>query len=74
MKYSCAAILCALCAAIPVTAVADEVDCASQCPSGKKMTSFSDGNNASCSCIDEAAGMDPTVANPEVIENESSYD
>lgn len=74
MKYSCATVLGALCLALPLVAAADEVDCGSQCPSGKKMTSYSDGNNASCSCIDESAGMDPTVANPDVDENESSYD
>ena len=57
----------ALSVTVAGVAAADEsqVDCNTTCPSGKVMSSFADGNDVTCLCVDSAA-MDPTVADPEV--------
>lgn len=55
------------------SALADDsqADCNSTCPSGKVMSSFADGDDVTCLCV-EAATMDPTVADPEVPTGEDS--
>lgn len=42
-----------------------EVACDSACPSGEVMTSYADGNNVTCICVEQAA-MEPTVPDPSV--------
>lgn len=44
---------------LPTPVQADE-SCDQPCPDGKVKSSFADGNNASCVCLDEGAGMQPT--------------
>ena len=67
--------LCAMASliALPSFASAADVDCASECPSGETMASFTDGNVASCRC-EPAAVMDETVEDPSVDPNAESYD
>ncbi len=45
------------------------VDCDSECPEGKKMSSFADGNTVNCICVEDAE-MDETVADPDVATEE----
>jgi len=52
-----------------------EVDCSSSCDDGKVMTSYADGNDVTCLCV-ESAQMDPTVSDPEVptgIDPDNTY-
>lgn len=58
----------ALFAALPATqALADDPNyCTEECPDGKVKVSFSDGNKATCVCVEPGPGMQETV--PEVVE------
>ena len=47
------------------SATESQVACDTTCPDGKVMSSFADGSDVTCLCVDSAA-MDPTVADPEV--------
>jgi len=42
-----------------------QVDCTSSCPSGEVMTSYADGTDVACLCV-ESATMIPTVPDPNV--------
>lgn len=42
-----------------------QVDCASICATGEVMSSYADGTDVACLCV-EAAVMDPTVPDPNV--------
>ncbi|NMC64058.1 MAG: hypothetical protein GYA55_12920 [SAR324 cluster bacterium] len=41
---------------IPIPAMSDD-SCEQQCPEGKVLASFADGNKVSCECVDASEGM-----------------
>ncbi len=59
-----------LIALIPTPVFASgEVECTASCGEGETMVSYADGNNIGCNCV-QSAEMEPTVADPAVVEGE----
>ena len=63
IKAICLSIV--LCLGAGLAHAEDQVACDASCDAGKVMTSYADGNQVTCVCVDEAQ-MDPTVADPDV--------
>ena len=61
----------ALSLTISSIAIAEEgqpVDCSASCPDGQVLVSFADGNKVTCIC-QEPAEMEPTVPDPEIVDD-----
>ena len=69
--YQFAATIVAGLVILPIATFAQE--CGGGCPDGQRMTSYGDGNNASCVCVEDGAmdatnqvGYDPLSADPAI--------
>ena len=69
--YKFVAVTTALLVALPLATLAEE--CEGSCPTGQRLTSFGDGNNASCVCVEDGSmddassvGYDPMSADPSI--------
>ena len=69
--YQLLAATMALVLALPLASLAQECDAG--CPQGQRMTSYGDGNNASCVCVEDGSmdatnqvGYDPMSADPSI--------
>ena len=69
--YQFVAATAALLVTLPLATLAQE--CEAGCPTGQRMTSYGDGNNANCVCVEDGAmdetsevGYDPLSADPSI--------